>query len=292
MERDMSLTRQVQLLQVDILNEFKRVCEKRSLRYFAIGGTCIGAIRHAGFIPWDDDIDVAMPLEDYMKFMAAAKKELNPPFELYDLHERQYFTVNFLKVHNARTAFIESAASPYPDLHMGVFIDVMPIYALPKDKRETRRLLDWHGLTLRKNECARLFVPERRSILTKIIALSTRSRRKAGDYNYYLKKLEERFSKYSFEEAEQILFGWRTTSLLRFRAKYNRMVFPKRLFAGFKEMPFESTTIRVPIGYDEYLRQDFGDYMKLPPEEERVSVHPTAVIDLEKSYREYAGKLG
>lgn len=291
MARDLSLTRQVQLLQVDILNEFKRICEKYGLRYFAIGGTCIGAIRHAGFIPWDDDIDVAMPHADYEKFRAVAKNELTAPFELYDPHDHVSANINFLKVHNANTAFIEDGVVPFPDGYKGVFIDVMPIYGLPKGKWKTRYLLEWHGLALRKNGYVRIPSIETKDPFSKIVFLTTGSVRKKGNYNHYLKKLEDRFRKYSFEGAEQIFFGWRTMEFWKIKARYKRMVFPARLFADFKEVPFESTTIRVPIGYDEYLTQDFGDYMQLPPEEERF-IHSTAVIDLEKSFREYAGKLG
>lgn len=292
MERDSSITRKVQLIEVDILNEFKRVCEKHNLRYFAIGGTCIGAIRHAGFIPWDDDVDVAMPLADYENFRAIAKDELAAPFELYDPHDHLYCNLNFLKIHNTKTAFIETCVASYPDRHTGVYLDVFPLYGLPKGNWKVRYLLEWHELMLRKNMYVHLLPSIHESIMSKFIFLTACFRRKAGGCNYYLKKMEERFSQYSFEDADKILFGWMGIgSLYWHKANYNRSVFSREIFDGFKEVPFESTTIRIPIGYDEYLTQFYGDYMQLPPEEER-AIHSAAVIDLEKSFREYAKELG
>ena len=126
---DGEFRRTLQLAELDILKEFKRICEEHNLRYFAIGGTCLGAVRHQGFIPWDDDIDVAMPYEDYVRFIEIAKPGLRKPYELFDPVDHEVCGCTFLKMHNSNTAFIEKVREAYTDSYFGVFIDIINLFA-------------------------------------------------------------------------------------------------------------------------------------------------------------------
>ena len=101
----------LQEIELDIFKRFKRLCQDYNLRYFAIGGTCIGAIRHNGFIPWDDDIDVAMPLEDYIKLKEIAMRELEYPYSLYTTEKNRHWYAGSMKMQNENTTFIEKDLS-------------------------------------------------------------------------------------------------------------------------------------------------------------------------------------
>lgn len=281
------ITRGIQLLEIKILEEVQRLCKKYGLRYFAIGGTCLGAVRHGGFIPWDDDIDIAMPYDDYIKFRKIAKNELKPPYALFDPYEHRHSRIGFYKIHDTTTTFVEQIALPYTDRYTGVFIDVMPIYGLPnreQDALRTARMCSWW---LRKNIAMRFSYNELLSNMEKVMWLLTYYERKTKHYSYYLKKIEEECDKFSFDSSEQVLFGFRIIPF-REKASYTyKVIFPYSIFSDFLEVPFENTTIRIPYGYQQYLTMDFGNYMRLPPEDKRVTVHPAALIDLNKSYKEY-----
>lgn len=282
-----NVTRGVQLLEIKILEEFQRLCKKYGLRYFAIGGTCLGAVRHGGFIPWDDDIDIAMPYDDYKKFRHIAEYELKQPYALFDPYKHQHSRIGFCKIHDTTTTFVEQVSLPYTDRYTGVFIDVMPIYGLPSGHREACHIAHRCSWWLRKNIAMRFLYNEQLSNMEKVVWLITYYERKTKHYSYYLKKIEEELGKYSFDNSEQILFGFRVIPFWEKASYTYKVIFPYSIFADFLEVPFENTTIRIPYGYQQYLTMDFGDYMQLPPEDKRVTVHPAALIDLKKSYKEY-----
>ena len=283
---DERFRRKLQMTELDILKEFQRICIENDLRYFAIGGTCIGAVRHEGFIPWDDDIDVAMPYEDYVRFMAIAQNGLREPYELFDPAGHEVCGFTFLKMHNSNTAFIEKGRVAYTDSYFGVFIDIMPIYGLPLDRNLKNEIYKKSSIYIRKNRISRYKFNNTESLKQKLVWLTCLSGRMSGDFSYYLRKLRALGDNCDFEKAKKVLFAWRPIYYNK-KITYKRE-FNKEIFRDFCELPFEDTIIRVPIDYDKYLAQDFGDYMKLPPEEKRVTVHPAVVIDLNKSYKEYA----
>lgn len=272
-------------IQVEILNifrEFKRICDENGLRYFAIGGTCIGAIRHKGFIPWDDDLDVAMPWEDYMKFRTLAAKKVREPFELFDSNEHKHSLVRFLKLHNKNTTFIEEYQENNGDRYTGIFMDIMPITGFPDDdsiKDKFFKKCIWYS---KLNAACRFEVTHKPTLKSKLFSIATIPLTIGKPFNYYSLKYEEYIAQNRFGETSRVLFPWR----IPVRAPYKN-VFPYEIFKESVEVPFEDTTIRVPKEYDRYLKMDFGDYMKLPPEEKRHGGHPAAVIDFNKSYKEY-----
>ena len=278
--------RTLQLAELDILKEFKRICEEHNLRYFAIGGTCLGAVRHQGFIPWDDDIDVAMPYEDYVRFIEIAKSGLRKPYELFDPVDHEVCGFTFLKMHNSNTAFIEKVREAYTDSYFGVFIDIMPIYGLPSEGHQRNKVYKKSSTYIRKNRISRYSFNKTASLKQKLVWITCFPGRVSGDCSYYLKKLRTLGDKCDFEAAKDVLFAWRPIYYDK-NITYKRE-FDKDVFRDYCNLRFEDTEIRVPIDYDKYLTRDFGDYMKLPPEEKRVTLHPAAVIDLHKSYKQYA----
>lgn len=263
-----------------VFKEFQNICSTNNLRYFAIGGTCLGAIRHKGFIPWDDDLDVVMPFEDYEKFRYIASKYLKAPYQLLDFEEVQHCRFLFLKMHNSETTFIEEDVKQFPERYTGVYIDIMPVVGLPKHAGFVHKFKCFYCIKL--NLARRFKHREKRKLLSKIIVIFASMICVRKPFNYYSKKFENLISKYKFGESEQVLFPWR----IPVKPPYKN-VFPYFIFKESRSVPFEDTTILVPREYDSYLTMDFGDYMKLPPEEERISRHTAECIDLRKPYREY-----
>lgn len=279
MNSDDKLTRDIQLIELDMLKDFKRICEKYGLVYFAIGGTCLGAIRHKGFIPWDDDIDLAMPYPDYCQFRDIASNELKDHYEIYDQHRNKHAFHLFCKIHDSSTTYIPSSCYGMKDRYMGVSIDIMPIYGLPDSESEIARRKNICIRYRRLNRVLRMPIKTEASVPAKLFWIINSPKRLFLQYDYYGSKEEKLLGDCPFNASSKVLFGWRCIE--------NRLIFEYEDFRQQIELPFEDTTIAVPIGYDRYLKMDFGNYMELPPEEKRVSLHPAAIIDLKKSYKEY-----
>lgn len=268
----------VQLEILKIFKEFQRVCDKYSLRYFAIGGTCIGAVRHHGFIPWDDDIDVGMPYEDFNK-LRTLKCDFQNPFTLHDFCDHPQYPHMYLKLQNVETTFIERSVANFPECYMGFYVDIMPLYGFPDKTYKAFFLKMLYLLLIKLNYNQRVTIKQKESFKGKFSWVMNFPIKVLKPFDFYSKKIEWLLSKYPFGITRSIIFG--------FRQRKGHIVFCFTDFGDYIELPFEDTAIRVPIGYDNYLRQDFGDYMQLPPAEKRVSCHPTAIVDLHKSYKEY-----
>lgn len=261
-----------------VFKEFRRVCEENNLRYYAIGGTCLGAIRHNGFIPWDDDLDVAMPFDDYQKFRKKWQTMLRKPYQVLDHEKTQHCEFDFIKMFNGNTTFIEQSVRGMPDRYTGVFIDIMPITGWPDDKDVANRLQKKIIWLRRFDRCARFRMNRASSTKTKVFRAISAPLWMGKPYNHYSLQAEAETSSNAFGTTENVLFPWRDKG---------RNVFPYDWFKEPLAVPFEDTTITVPLQYDAYLKKDFGNYMQLPPLEEQRSVHPAAIIDFHKSYREY-----
>ena len=123
-------TRQLQLVELDIFKEFLSVCEKLQLRYYVLGGTLLGAVRHQGFIPWDDDIDVGMLREEYDIFLQKAGELLPDYLFLQCVHTEDNYYRNSAKIRHNETAYIETCVKDM-DIHHGVFIDIFPLDNYP-----------------------------------------------------------------------------------------------------------------------------------------------------------------
>ncbi len=264
-----------------IFKEFKRICKKHHLHYYAIGGTCIGAVRHRGFIPWDDDLDVAMPFEDYDKFRKIAPDELKHGFSLVDYIENSEYGQNFLKIQDDNSTLIEDFEIDYPEKYKGIFIDIMPICGIKKN------FISYSMLKLKLyylrniDRTLKYDLKSKTTLKGKILWKVAHSLNKK-EITSYMKKWDYLCRKSPVSSSKDILFAWR----IPLKKPYSN-VFNYDWFSNTKEVPFEDTTILIPIGYDEYLKKDFGDYMKLPPVEKQINHNP-AILDLNKSYKEYA----
>ncbi len=267
---------------LEIYKEIKKLCDQHQLRYFAIGGTCLGAVRHKGFIPWDDDMDIAMPDKDYKRFMEIAEKELPDNLKVIDSVKIERCTNTFNKVHDINTTFISSWEEDFPDLHKGVYVDIMPLCGLPPKGIRQKIYLAKNKMLYSLNYWRRTNLKPKKFV-HKILYILTKPLNHFVAYDFWSNRLEKLREKYPFDTSEYIGFTWSFRPEKRF--------FKKELFDGCVELPFEDTTMPCPQAYHEYLTLDFGDYLKIPPESERKGRHGD-IVDIHRPYTYYSAKKG
>ena len=257
---------------LDIAKEFIKVCEKLNLSYFAIGGTCLGAIRHNGFIPWDDDIDFGMPREDYEKFEKEGQKYL--PSHLFMqtfLTDKNYF-YPFMKIRNSNTTAIESELKNKKINH-GIWVDVFPMDGLPSDMNKKRKIERFDRQILRRRYLNIGYRKSFADFVEQVISFVLYPLKKCA-----LKKSISLSKKYSFYQSDYFWWNWGSRLWHNFETKN---------FYEFDIVKFETISVRVPKNYDAYLTQQYGDWKKLPPIEKRNSGHSFELIDLSTPYSKY-----
>ncbi len=245
---------------------FEQFCREHNLRYFAIGGTLLGAVRHQGFIPWDDDMDVGMPRPDYDRLVALAK-EFPRPFVLEEYRHSKGFQSYFAKIRNKNIELLETVTES-SDERQGYLIDIMPMDGTP-DNAVLRKLYFVRVLLLRFL-CGAANV--RTGILTsrpkweqKVLKVCRTLRLyKVLTAEKVYRRMDRLFHKQNVLRAKQI--GTITG------AYKTREIVPAEYFGIEEEpvyLPFEDTSIRVPKNYEPYLTHMYGEYRKLPPKEQR-----------------------
>ncbi len=251
----------------DILVEFSKFCDNNNLKYFLAYGTLIGAVRHNGFIPWDDDIDVQMPRKDYNKLIKIFNDKINnsdlkliSPFE-----DKAKFT--FVKICNMKTVKIESGLDYSDGFYYGIDIDVFPIdgkmtnQALyKKEFIQLERMFKLYNYFCFKQDLTsfRSKILGRITSIIKYVVPSIKRK--------IMKKIDFLASKHNFETSE-------TVGTQMFLYNYFTEKWSKKAFDETIEIKFEKDFFKCPKGYDEVLKNIYGNYMELPPVEERVSTH-------------------
>lgn len=226
-------------IMLDILIELDQICKKNNLTYWLDAGTLLGAIRHKGFIPWDDDIDVAMPRDDYNKFIKIYKQELSPHLFLQTKESDPEFSQYFAKIRNINTLFIEDSEKGKDiKYNQGIFIDIFPVNYIDTKMNHIYPFLRFLGKFFTEN---RFYIKYSNMDI----------------YKYYIKI----FNKLHNKKNNFIRKGPEITSRLKSIEKKD--VFP------LVKVEFENLTFPAPSNYDKYLKEIYGDYMTLLPLEQR-----------------------
>lgn len=248
-------------LQLEMLKKIDSFCNENKIKYFLTAGTLIGAVRHGGYIPWDDDIDIMMLRSDYDKFLQLFNGKIeNLVVDAPELNWNYY--APYANVYDNRTLLEEGAYNGHRGQEIGVKIDVFPFDILPDSEllyTITRRLVRFLNKIMAAKRNVQPFYKMRIktifvrlffcwlpfSTIQKIIRFIATSNTKNTDGDIFLR---------TFDITEPM------------RAR-------KEVFASTKMLKFEDYSFPVPVEYDEYLKIRFGDYMKLPPVEKRVAEH-------------------
>lgn len=258
---------------LEIAKKFVDICDKNKLSYFALGGTCLGAMRHNGFIPWDDDIDFAMPREDYEKFVNLYQKDFGDDYFIQTNKTDKNYYLTYAKVRDNRTTAIEKTVCNIKMNH-GLWIDIFPLDGISERKKVNNfyDFLDFKFLRRRFQKYKYInskFHIKLANVLIKFILPS-----KKIAYNLCLKLSKH----YKFRNSNRIWWMFE---------KRTRLDIKREWFDDYKMVNFETIEIRVPKYVDEYLTAHYGDWRTLPPVNQRKSVHNITILDLDKSFKEY-----
>lgn len=265
-------------VQLDLLSEFIAVCKEHSLRYWVYGGTLLGAVRHKGYIPWDDDIDVAMPREDY-EILQKHPEWFTKPAELHLPDNKEYYYESWLRVHNVNTT------CHYPCDHIeggvqkqGIYIDIIPIENVKDIETERKKRRKIKLLNVMGHACFYNINP---NILLRFISSANRILRIITPERLY-KKINRLATKNTDEKSEY--FGENITAIY----SLERTIFKKSCFEKTITVPFEYMEVDIPADYDTVLKTMYGNYMAFPPKEKRGTWHSFVFIP-DKPYKEYKG---
>lgn len=252
--------RKLQLSELDILKEFKRLCNTNNLKYFITAGTLLGAVRHRGFIPWDDDIDVVMPRDDFDKLTDICKKQLIDGFYYQDSYTEKNYPYLFAKIRKENTEVYEPCLEAV-DIHKGQYIDIFPLDACPQNPMAAKFffkiiwLLTWCYM----GKVNRDFVCGYTRLLSRVAysALKKLPLKAIRDLREQLARLPGKLEKPKVLCTVGGAHG------------YPAETYRPEWFSNSVEMEFEGFSFAGPKGWHELLSNMYGDYSKLPDASKR-----------------------
>ena len=253
-------TDEIKKIQINILDKIVDYCDEEGLIYFLGYGTLLGAVRHQGYIPWDDDIDILMPRSDYEKLIKNFRSE---DYQIYTNEINNAYYYSFAKASYNKSVLKENMDNSFEEL--GINIDIFPLDGCPKSQEECRNKFNT--------------IEQKRKLLYAYVAPSNRNRKwyrelyvRFGkfilsfiNFSKMIKTMNEIAAEYDYYKADKV-------GNLVFNSGYYEIM-DKEIFKNRINLKFEGKNYYVPGDYDKYLTTIYGDYMKLPPVEERVTHH-------------------
>ena len=264
-------------VELEILDEVDRVCTENGLKYSLAYGTLLGAIRHQGFIPWDDDIDIMMPREDYEQLRSIWNEKAKEGFIIQDETMYDDYVNNFAKVRKDHTTFLQFEIERTRSYHKGVFIDIFPgDRVAPKGVRRKIQYAEF-ALNLLYNRGYTSSSKGLNGIAEKALLgmVPKRFHRRLSNF------MGRRSRRWNGDRTAQLVFPNRMGCC--------KFYYPRDSFDRLTRMEFEGKYYSAFVDADSVLRIEFGDYMQLPPEKERVWWHHPIIVDFKHNYEEIAG---
>ena len=267
--------RKLQLIELEILKEVVKICEEENLTYYISGGTFLGAVRHKGFIPWDDDIDIAMPREDYEKFRLVANKRLPEGYLYRNFKDDDSIKTCFSRVEN-KTIKVKDTSAIKEDVR-NAWIDIFPLDGMPKSKIKffiRKYYLLYLRMMFQYSQFSQIVnqdLPNRplhEKILIKIGKIIPFE--KILNTRKYMYKIDKELKK----SGKESIYYMNFLGIYKFRSVMNK----KEIYGNGSLYDFEGLKFNGPSNYDKYLTQIYGNYMSIPKKKDQ-NKHHTEVID-------------
>ena len=275
--------RKVQMKSLDILLFFKKFCDEHNLMFYFCGGCCIGTLRHKGFIPWDDDVDVFMPRKDYELLKVLWEREVpEGKYTFCRVDENHFVRSQLTAIVDNDTTFIKENQRDL-DIPHGIRLEILPLDGCPDSRWKRAIQLMW-GLIyqvfcLQQPPTSKGKAFEYIGKIALALFPSWKARTKVWKF------AEKQMSKYPIEKCDKV-------TELCVRWGYMTNEYPREAFDSVVYKEFEGYQMPIPMGYDTYLKIAFGDYMQIPPKEKQVTCHDAVLIDPDHSYKMYKSMYG
>jgi len=255
-------------VELEMLKEIERICEKNNIVYSIIGGTLLGAVRHGGFIPWDDDADVVMLRSEYDRFVQACSRDLDQErFYFQDMHHTPGYRWGYGKIRKKGTLFLRQGQENMP-YEQGIFVDIFPGDNIP-DGIFAQKVNNFQCFVLRKLMWSKVGqYTEKNTVIRMLYRLMASV---SVEWNIrQIDKLEKRWNTKNTQMIRTLLFP----------VPKGKAGYPRRWYEKSIPVEFEGVQLHMLEGYQEYLLYKFGkDYMQLPPEDKR-KVHPVSKLKI------------
>lgn len=266
--------REVQIKILDIMKFIDKLCRENGIVYYIMGGTALGAIRHGGFIPWDDDLDIFMTPKEYAKFKEVFERVKDENFVLQEWKTTPNY-LEYAKIRMNGTTFIEKHFLDRKDMHQGIYVDIMILHKVPNN-----RLIQ--KIVYFKSKCVTLYALSQRNWKPKskgqALVLSSL---KLLPCRWLAKQFYKQIYKYDDLEEKFKYCYWITP------AKFKNGLFDASFFSEAMNIPFEDTMLLGAKKIKEYLEYRYGNYMVLPSEEQRKAAVHAYIFDTKRNYTEY-----
>lgn len=273
-------------VELDMIQKFVEVCEKHNLRYFMDGGTLLGAVRHKGFIPWDDDADIIMPREDYNKLFEVAQDEFKHPYFFQSTMSEDGFFRTHAQIRNSETTGFIKIDGEKEQVNKGIFIDIFVLDGIADNR--ILRFFQRKEIAFKKKILAYEYdrhyevLSFGKRIFYKMVHAFFKVYPFKKFFNHFNRRVLARYSKKDTEMVGNITLKWKT-----------RSQWPRIWYDGYINLPFENLTLRAPLFYKDVLIKLYGDYMRIPKNVLAANgkLHGSVVFDPDTPYKEYFEKM-